>query len=437
MIFAGYCSNTVFTGAAVDTTGSSCNKACTGAVLNVCGGVSGTLIYESNLAISASVSPGLPRSSTSLSTSISISSSASSSSSATTSSHSSSSTSSSSSSSSIGLTLVKGLRGFTEPPCATPITTDNYVIVLTTITTTVPSTTTGQLPYGGQQTYIPRSLIPSVGPTLTVCLPKNSSISTASPTGTTSTGYSTYVPTTYMSVSSLSSSINTSSPNSSPTSLTQQPNGSSPSSSLYQSFTPTSYISSSSLPPPSSSPTIPSTDTQSTPLSSSTACDGLYCNSLSQLSSPTSLPTTLTPPPTSTTSTSYPNGDSTSIPPTIVPTAGAYLYVGCYNEPQTYRILGGAFNSTIQSVYDCANFCSANGNTIYFGVEYYTQCFCGNELQYNSPISPDQAAQCNYECYGSTTEACGGQGVLALYEISSSISYVSTVESGYSIYTVH
>ena len=125
------------------------------------------------------------------------------------------------------------------------------------------------------------------------------------------------------------------------------------------------------------------------------------------------------------------SSSSTATGPQTVQTALPYVYQGCYNEPTAYRILGGASNTTVTGVEDCAAFCTANGATAYIGVEYYSQCFCGNTIQYNVPVTPSQSNQCDYVCYGSPNEYCGGAAVMDLYVLSSfaSSSSSSTISS--------
>ncbi|KAI9438941.1 copper radical oxidase [Lactarius indigo] len=47
------------------------------------------------------------------------------------------------------------------------------------------------------------------------------------------------------------------------------------------------------------------------------------------------------------------------------------------------------------------------------GMEFSTQCFCGNNLVQGAVTSPD--ADCNMGCGGNTTEACGGPNRLSVY----------------------
>ena len=116
-----------------------------------------------------------------------------------------------------------------------------------------------------------------------------------------------------------------------------------------------------------------------------------------------------------TTSGVLPKATTTTVPMV----AGAYTFVGCYSESTgNARALTGASNFSSKSVDNCAAFCTANGATKFFGIEYYGQCFCGNSLDSTSVPSTG----CNYPCDLNSTQVCGGNGVLDLYELSNLLS---------------
>jgi hypothetical protein len=59
----------------------------------------------------------------------------------------------------------------------------------------------------------------------------------------------------------------------------------------------------------------------------------------------------------------------------------------------------------------CAAFCS---NYPYFGTEWSSECWCGNELTSGSAAAP--LSDCDYACAGDATEMCGGSRRLSLYQ---------------------
>ncbi|KAL8637618.1 MAG: hypothetical protein Q9228_005132 [Teloschistes exilis] len=96
-------------------------------------------------------------------------------------------------------------------------------------------------------------------------------------------------------------------------------------------------------------------------------------------------------------------------PPAPKPTS--YASEGCYTEPSNGRALTGKtiFDDSL-TIEKCAMLC-ADFN--YFGVEYYRECYCGNDLQTGSV--PAASTDCKYPCKGDNSEICGGDYRLNLY----------------------
>lgn len=88
-----------------------------------------------------------------------------------------------------------------------------------------------------------------------------------------------------------------------------------------------------------------------------------------------------------------------------------YQYYGCMTEGTTGRTLNDASTSgdgmTLES---CAAYC--NGYT-YFGMEYSSQCFCGNRFLFPSTMA--SAGSCGMMCAGNQTQLCGGPNLLSVY----------------------
>jgi len=87
---------------------------------------------------------------------------------------------------------------------------------------------------------------------------------------------------------------------------------------------------------------------------------------------------------------------------------------GCYYDEGDKRLLtyqAGSENSLTWEI--CANLCNENGYSI-TGVEFGSQCFCGNKYEY-TPV-PAPAADCkNMDCPGDKSEYCGdGNRILIL-----------------------
>ncbi|KAK6592878.1 wsc domain-containing protein [Botrytis cinerea] len=98
--------------------------------------------------------------------------------------------------------------------------------------------------------------------------------------------------------------------------------------------------------------------------------------------------TTLTFAQTSTT----PASTTSTVIPTIVPSASSYTYVGCYNETLNTNTTGGlrSLNGGVTEALDvmtiplCMAFCKSNGYA-YAGIEYTRECYCA---QYLSALAP-------------------------------------------------
>ncbi|XP_053406365.1 uncharacterized protein LOC123566284 [Mercenaria mercenaria] len=93
-------------------------------------------------------------------------------------------------------------------------------------------------------------------------------------------------------------------------------------------------------------------------------------------------------------------------------TTYAYRYVGCY-EDKSNRILGGNFSSDASmTVEKCVQTCSYEGVN-FGGVEYASQCFCGERLKRGYTKHPDSA--CSTNCAGDSSQKCGGFWKISVY----------------------
>ncbi|KAI9836466.1 MAG: hypothetical protein M1819_001498 [Sarea resinae] len=124
----------------------------------------------------------------------------------------------------------------------------------------------------------------------------------------------------------------------------------------------------------------------------------------------------------------YTPGDTTGTDPPdpadplVVSSVGSYISIGCYSEGNGSRALTSkeiAAPSSGQTVESCAAGCA--GYT-YFGVEYSDECYCGNTLSEGSaPEAGDASTSgCSMTCSGNSTEYCGGENRLNIYQANSS-----------------
>ena len=89
-----------------------------------------------------------------------------------------------------------------------------------------------------------------------------------------------------------------------------------------------------------------------------------------------------------------------------------WTYKSCYTD--VGRTINGAsyIDNTKMTQEACVTYCDGKGYA-YAGVEYSTECFCGNTLASGSAVAP--AADCGNACSGDATEACGGGNRLTLF----------------------
>ena len=91
---------------------------------------------------------------------------------------------------------------------------------------------------------------------------------------------------------------------------------------------------------------------------------------------------------------------------------GGYSYHGCFADgvdralPEADRTTDALTNR------QCASFCSSYR---YFGTEYGSQCYCADEMAYESPAAP---WHCATHCQGAKegAENCGGFFYLSVWQ---------------------
>ncbi|KAJ5974962.1 hypothetical protein N7481_008669 [Penicillium waksmanii] len=84
--------------------------------------------------------------------------------------------------------------------------------------------------------------------------------------------------------------------------------------------------------------------------------------------------------------------------------------VGCYTDTTLKRTLAKSYNIAGNTVEKCQAECQSNGY-LYAGVEYGTQCFCGNSIDNGATIT----SACGTACPGDSSEVCGGANALSMY----------------------
>jgi hypothetical protein len=107
--------------------------------------------------------------------------------------------------------------------------------------------------------------------------------------------------------------------------------------------------------------------------------------------------------------------DTSFVPPSIPQKVGNYNYTGCYKELTNARaITGYSLTSTSSMTVEmCVGACQTNGYAL-AGVEYGSQCFCGNSISPLSSVVADSQCQVML-CPGNSKEWCSAGSHLQVY----------------------
>jgi Glyoxal oxidase N-terminus/WSC domain len=92
---------------------------------------------------------------------------------------------------------------------------------------------------------------------------------------------------------------------------------------------------------------------------------------------------------------------------------GCYTDHGVANRSLT-TIMPTPGGQSALTVERCTAACQNAGFTL-AGVEYGSECFCGNKIEGGGAPAPDGSAGCNMPCNGNRTEICGGPNRLNVY----------------------
>ncbi|KAF1350743.1 hypothetical protein BDV97DRAFT_350297 [Delphinella strobiligena] len=93
-----------------------------------------------------------------------------------------------------------------------------------------------------------------------------------------------------------------------------------------------------------------------------------------------------------------------------------YEYIGCGTDSVSSRTLSAARESLgTMDVKTCVSYCSGKGYT-YAGLEYSSQCYCGNTLPTADAPTAGVLGNCFSTCSGNSSEYCGGANALSLYK---------------------
>ncbi|KAF2799827.1 WSC domain-containing protein 2 [Melanomma pulvis-pyrius CBS 109.77] len=113
-----------------------------------------------------------------------------------------------------------------------------------------------------------------------------------------------------------------------------------------------------------------------------------------------------------TSTTTLPSSSSPVSSSTPIPSFPGYDYTGCVNDSSSDRTFTAKGQIADTNSYEsCAAFCSGY---MFFGVEYGTECYCGNALPPFAAPYPD--SECNMPCAGNRAELCGAGYRLTVFK---------------------
>lgn len=89
--------------------------------------------------------------------------------------------------------------------------------------------------------------------------------------------------------------------------------------------------------------------------------------------------------------------------------------LGCYKDEKNYRLLNGFYgnNKLTNSPEYCIGLCLQSGFP-YAGVQYSTECFCGNDEP--APVAKLPDSSCNMKCPANPQQICGGYFTMNIFE---------------------
>jgi hypothetical protein len=96
-------------------------------------------------------------------------------------------------------------------------------------------------------------------------------------------------------------------------------------------------------------------------------------------------------------------------------TSKGYRYIGCGTDDYYERTFDGDSTSEDDmTVEKCVEMCSSGGYK-FAGLEYSSECYCGNTIAADRRPKPGVLGSCNMKCSGNSKEKCGGGSALSIY----------------------
>ncbi|GME50293.1 wsc-domain-containing protein [Neofusicoccum parvum] len=109
----------------------------------------------------------------------------------------------------------------------------------------------------------------------------------------------------------------------------------------------------------------------------------------------------------------YPDPSQSSTIAAVNPgTFNGMTYQGCYADQSPSSLALKAYSSDSNTIDLCTQTCASKGYTI-AGLEYGSECWCGNSMNYRARKTTDQG--CTMTCSGNSSQSCGSSYRLSVF----------------------
>ncbi|KAK5148930.1 hypothetical protein LTR04_000305, partial [Oleoguttula sp. CCFEE 6159] len=107
-----------------------------------------------------------------------------------------------------------------------------------------------------------------------------------------------------------------------------------------------------------------------------------------------------------------------AVMPQVNARTNSWTYMGCANEPSGQRALAAfSYTNSGMTTAMCQTYCASKSQSL-AGVEYGSECYCGNALSSGSSLGGANCTTLNsMVCAGNSTEFCGGPARLQVFSV--------------------
>ena len=92
-------------------------------------------------------------------------------------------------------------------------------------------------------------------------------------------------------------------------------------------------------------------------------------------------------------------------------------YLGCYIDKNNRALPNHFTSSPCMTLEKCFAHCRSFGDQKYAGVQYSSECFCGDAMAKYNRYGKGNEAECNHQCTGNEEQICGGTWRNSVYNL--------------------